>query len=93
MPGLSFAAVIEEEPLNFMPSKLHFLDGVFITAGADVYPCESPCDICGDGDDGFGTLGTTAASNGMERFESTLSACVDSSVGASSVGKEGAVED
>jgi hypothetical protein len=40
-PGLSFAAFTEEELLSFMPSKLHFLEGVFITAGADEYPCGS----------------------------------------------------
>lgn len=32
-PELSFD--VEGEPLSLMPSKLHFLEGVFITAGAD----------------------------------------------------------
>ena len=32
-PELSFVA--EGEPLSFMPSKLHFLEGVFNTAGAE----------------------------------------------------------
>lgn len=43
--ALELSLVAEGEPLSFMPSKLHFLEGVFITAGAEAYPWWSPCDV------------------------------------------------
>jgi len=54
-PELSFAVLADGLPLNFMPSKLHFLEGVFGAAEADAYPW-SLCDVYG-GEDGFETLG------------------------------------
>jgi hypothetical protein len=54
-PVVSFAILADGLPLNFMPSRLHFLEGVFGAAEADVYPWVSLCEVYG-GEDGFETL-------------------------------------
>ena len=77
---LSFAVLADCEPLNLMPSKLHFLEGVFDTAEVGAYAWVSESEVYGGGvDDGFETLGTAAASVGADRLSSTSFAWVGSS--------------
>ena len=80
LPELSFAVLADCAPLNLMPSKLHFLEGVFDTAAVGAYAWVSESDVYGGGvDDRFEALGTAGASVGADRLSSTSFAWADSS--------------
>jgi len=80
LPELSFPVLADCVPLNLMPSKLHFLEGVFVTAAVGAYAWVSESEVYGGGVEvRFEALGTAAGSVGADRLSSTSFAWADSS--------------